>query len=729
MSPPVFNLYNSCRRLKWGSLRDQPKVTFTGVLMFLVSKAILDDMLHAALHLRGALGPVNDAALPPALDGLLRRVFVANVLAQKWVVAIGGAQGAGKTTLVCQLYSLDSEAADWLPANEGQGERLPVLVQETADVSEPQGWVYRLVPPNDARDSFSVREEPVEVAQFHEAARGDNPSFLLPVLKVPPRHFQAAEATLLLLPGYEHRHRQNAVWQELMREALASAGACVIVTDQTRLANSNSQDILRDHELSGTEPVVVITKTEEADEALRDELCRRAAEVFKGSGGQAASVICTGLGAAFTEDWSRKLVEEIKSAANTASSVQEVRVQHLTTLLDELRELLTKVKDELAAGHDNADDAWERVIWENFAPYDKAVDKLRQSYLKQLDKALAAHRDEARKHLLGAIKPDEGFSGWLSGKFRTTSERLERQRELIEQAWRAPGDCQECHFQALTYATFDKLRAPGLAALPRQTFGRATALIARTGYEGELDDPESTLPKTAENLKILLTTGDGRGLNKSADNDMALLPALALEFSRLVQLAAVNHQAPRTAPKDGITAPDAAGQLKTDFMALMGIHNEVVGAISTVFGVKKDEDIHTLINATRANRPKGKDAVRVQRVAGSLLLAADLFFTGLGTAAALAAAVVAVNMLVRAAEKEQLGQAEAALDALAVAYREAYLSSFNEITEKVRDRMTEVLRARYNLDQRVYERDRLALAARRLQSAVDSLDSALPRLT
>lgn len=87
--------------------------------MFLVPNAMVHDMLKAALRLRGALSSEGDASLRPALDELLRRIFVADVLSDKWVVAIGGTQGAGKTTLVRQLYDLDSNSDDWLPANEG----------------------------------------------------------------------------------------------------------------------------------------------------------------------------------------------------------------------------------------------------------------------------------------------------------------------------------------------------------------------------------------------------------------------------------------------------------------------------------------------------------------------------------------------------------------------------------------------------------------------------------
>jgi hypothetical protein len=101
---------------------------------------------------------------------------------------------------------------------------------------------------------------------------------------------------------------------------------------------------------------------------------------------------------------------------------------------------------------------------------------------------------------------------------------------------------------------------------------------------------------------------------------------------------------------------------------------------------------------------------------------------GLATAAVVAAGVVGIGLLVRGAEKEALGQAEAVLDALEEAHRAAFLSRFDEIMETVRERLVDAQRERLQLNQGMYERDRLAHAARRLERAAASLDKALPPL-
>lgn len=91
-------------------------------------------------------------------------------------------------------------------------------------------------------------------------------------------------------------NRKNRIWQSLMRQGLVAATACVIVTDQARMASEAETAIVRDmlkSDLDGAHVCIVVTKTEslhgkpEDQEALR----RRASEIF---GVEENRVICTG---------------------------------------------------------------------------------------------------------------------------------------------------------------------------------------------------------------------------------------------------------------------------------------------------------------------------------------------------------------------------------------------------------------------------------------------------
>lgn len=87
---------------------------------------LLKDLNAALRELRGAARLLDDERLDAELLPAMRRLLLAEVLGNTWIMAIGGSQGAGKTTLLSTLYELSGDDAQWLPPNEGRGEKLPV---------------------------------------------------------------------------------------------------------------------------------------------------------------------------------------------------------------------------------------------------------------------------------------------------------------------------------------------------------------------------------------------------------------------------------------------------------------------------------------------------------------------------------------------------------------------------------------------------------------------------
>jgi len=99
---------------------------------------------HLNRSLRDLLGATSilqqdEERLRSTMLPLMRRLLLAEVVGNQWMVAVGGSQGAGKTTLVRTLYDLQGEDARWLEPNEGRGEQLPILIQEDAQCNKPQG--------------------------------------------------------------------------------------------------------------------------------------------------------------------------------------------------------------------------------------------------------------------------------------------------------------------------------------------------------------------------------------------------------------------------------------------------------------------------------------------------------------------------------------------------------------------------------------------------------------
>lgn len=93
-------------------------------------EVLLESLNNALRHLRGACTDLGNEEIDDKLLEVMRRLLLAQVLGDTWVVAVGGSQGAGKTTLMACLYGLLEAEDKWLEGNEGRGEKMPVLVLE-----------------------------------------------------------------------------------------------------------------------------------------------------------------------------------------------------------------------------------------------------------------------------------------------------------------------------------------------------------------------------------------------------------------------------------------------------------------------------------------------------------------------------------------------------------------------------------------------------------------------
>jgi ethanolamine utilization protein EutP (predicted NTPase) len=249
------------------------------------------------------------------------------VLSQQPVIAVAGSQGAGKTTLVKSLYGLDDT---WLAGNEGRGERSPLLIVESPDIDTPVATVVEQAFVEEyGLKRYVQREVMVTPEEFRLALQGERPGQLLPKLTVPSRYFEGNS------------------WQSLVRQSLVGADMCVIVTDETRLANSEQSKILENFQgpLEGSCPIVVITKTEGKTTKQLEELTSSAAEIFGLNTKQAGQrIVCSTAQAESAAEWKSKLAEAMRELTQVQQTFRAKQLNELHDVLtDDLADLLSEV--------------------------------------------------------------------------------------------------------------------------------------------------------------------------------------------------------------------------------------------------------------------------------------------------------------------------------------------------------------------------------------------------
>lgn len=688
----------------------------------------LSGLNRALRDLRAAASVLNDEQLDESLLPIMRRLLVAEVVGETWIVAIGGSQGAGKTTLVRTIYELDQISDDWLPANEGRGEKLPVLIQEAEGCSHPTGYLRKLSKTSGEDDYFEMVDTQVDPSEFQRAVKGEMPEVMLSILKVPRRLFERDGQALMLLPGYEPVHRKNQDWQDMMRQVLISAAGCVIVTDPTRLANQQQREIVKDlltNELRTVAPVVVVGKTESyADQPDQlAQLRRTASEVFRVSDeARDARVICSGVG---NTDYREKWLPQVKSALREMSAgsgeTRQLQLARLETLLSrDLQRVLIKIHaraDVYAHAGSEGDGAKASAVKVFLEIFDGATKDLREDHREAVKGMASKHLDDARKTLQTCLISDhEGILNKLNYALDSFSEKQSRIESDVVSSWESVGSILPRYVDVIGGVTRDAL---GMPKDQSQGISAPANALQRLGYvdaKGVAVRSKLTEKSVQDNLAVLLGSQHASELqagrtNKDLEGTVRLLPAMALEYTRLAGLmpvlVGVHPERLDNVPQMDLL--ESAKRVQVQFGHFKEVSRSLIKGIGLMLAVDVAADgqvdtIPALLSALGLSGSGGETAAGGAAAAGS-------------TVASAVAGVVAVGYLAHAAMKEVQrhdGQVSAQAHAMLTSIHDHHVvhfeAHFDDLIRQLRSLLVQRLRRRYGMDRRLMLQDRLTKA-------------------
>lgn len=706
---------------------------------------LLAELNGALRRLRGACVSFESEDINRDLLPIMRRLLLAEVLGNTWILAVGGSQGAGKTTLMSTLYDLRQYETKWLEGNEGRGENLPVLIIEAKGLDKPEAYVRRLVPVEGGASvagltDYVLKDVSVKLEQFQNAVCNPDPEDLLPVLRVPPRYFNRANQAWLLLPGYERQDRSNKVWQELMRQAMIAAGGCIVVTDETRMANHQQREIVHDmlrNELRDTQPCIVVTKTEGArnDPERQAALRASAQEAFDVPTERvASSIILTGSDDAdYVKEWRPHLADAIANMNLGGDANRAHQLGHLAQLLStDLSRVMAAVRTKALLyyrGGAAAEANGEEVRAEILESFDEAEAVLRAEHLELVRKVVGSAYTSSAKALDDHLKEHrEGIKNWLSNALESTTETKQIVHEAVQNAWKAPEQQLLADYASqLSLLTFPKLgRVEGGSshlAVPAIKCENAARDLVRLGYvdpAGKATEFNALTPEAAGDMRLLLGRPDrielcsNDGVSKNFRRNVALIPALSLEYARifytLPDLVKLNDDfTPRS--EDG--AANIAVEGVQSLSAGVELGKTAVRALASVMAV----DIATDGQSDILRVLKEQSESDIQEPAtGAGGIAIPPVVTA-HPAAIAAVAVVAVSYVtvqatarVRSHERKESAQAHALLAVIHDQYVNHLQSHFDKLMAAARDRISQNLAFRYKLDEKLMRKDRLAKA-------------------
>ncbi|WP_336998154.1 hypothetical protein [Leclercia sp. M50] len=482
------------------------------------------------------------------ITDVLRQVELTTLLHEQDVYAIAGMQGAGKTTLAKEILGIDD---DWLDANPGRGEQMPLFIEQVDDSSGHYPEIRYICLNMDTktieeRDGNGSEELKSLLRDWNSIRRYEQNGYklLYPILRISKQHsFINEQITWALLPGYELTTSKNHRWQEMMRHVLVNARGVIFVTDQSLLANDSKSGVLEDLQENFSErgPVVVVTKTEMLNEEEIKELKNSAtARFFPKTSMTAESVVATGLGN--REAWIKDL--EITVSKHLTSSAASDAMA-LDKIMGLIREDVTDIITGLRMLADTQQDE-QTFIDELLEKFDKST----ASYEHALRRALKVH---TKKHYDNALKKcEENYreeeEGWKNNVEQLGQRILLRgididrkRRNRVLDAWNNCYEQKEIYdhnFNALTEVNTQKLRSKGL--LPKETPALAIETVAgKMGYQCQGDenppfdtDEAKELMKDISCLLYKPASMDAIPDFKALTTVLEILPALVLERTR-----------------------------------------------------------------------------------------------------------------------------------------------------------------------------------------------------
>jgi hypothetical protein len=686
---------------------------------------LLSKLNQALRELRGAAQVLDNAAIDELLLPVIRRLTLAEIMNARWLIAVGGTQGAGKTTLVRTLYGM-ADNDPWLPANEGRGETLPILILESADHSSAQGYAIVLRPSGDGSHRFLTDEKALEPGEFVQACRGSLAEVLLPVLRVPRRHFEHDGQALLLLPGYEKRTAKNEVWQDLMRQALVGAAGCVIVTDSTRLADQGQQDILKDmlaNELRTVQPLIVIAKTEAIgnNEEKLAELRQSAIAAFALDGKHGARVFCAGTGAPgadYVQRWLPALGAALRDMSLSGTASRQVQLAKLEeTLSRDLGAALREVRTHATLYFRQARGEDAETLKDCLEAFDDACASLRERHQQMVRNLTGEHYGKAWDDMQTRLERDhEGLWNKITGSFDSVTETQRKLEKDVLGAWHQPGPLLERYTAGLGQLT---AQAAGPASAPAALSSSAPPL-QRLGYVDGNKHPvqaKFTEEKTQANLKALLRSRAGDvndgPTNRELERTARLLPVMVLEYTRIAsalpQLVHVSETTLTQMPQGDLA--ESVGKVKQQFGEFAESSRGILKTIGAVLAVDVAADGHAdIIDALLSTVGVGTGGATATG-AGSAAGAAGM------TVGGAVAAAIAIGYLAHSALQEVRrydGQVRALANSMLQHTRDHhqvhFAARYDELMATMRSHLTQGLRSRYGLDQRLVEHDRLQKA-------------------
>jgi len=501
-------------------------MTPEGMVGFFNSK--LNNLFKSTL----ALG---DEKIDSGFKKIMKKTVVSQILYDRYVVAISGLQGVGKSTILKQLYDISE---DYIPEVLGIGEKIPVLITEH-DSKEFLCKVKRFV--QDPMGEYSIEDYFTDKETFKAIAMNPGVEDILLELLVPYRYFHTPTQSFMLLPGL---HQSQDEWDSLAHHALSCSSTCIMVFNEASAAGGANANLVskiqRDFEKS--KPILALTFADQSKDQNMG-LKNQVMETFNIPKEEEDRVIRTGTTKELRDRWIGELIGALRKYSSVEKEFRKSQIDILDSILTKDLGDLTNLIKVSAYEYKINNEVKKNLEVEKLMDIIKKQQKLiTDDYKKDLKNSLNGFAAVAANKLDGNII-DRSF--WKKLLISTFGEDLKERRKFeatVEKAW---SDANKDGYDKLPIAIIGKIVEESNFDKPKR-FAPALKSPSPSVDEAAVGLEQSSRPQISDevvdSLRALFVPDNDSQVPSHAVDSIKYAPYLALEALRMREIAIVNEE-------------------------------------------------------------------------------------------------------------------------------------------------------------------------------------------
>jgi hypothetical protein len=515
---------------------------------------------------------LEDYEIEENLIRIYKKTYLSQVFFNKYIIAVSGLQGVGKTTFLKNLYDLDDNI---LEPNIGRGEKIPVLFSENESIQKP---TFSLTYFEKIEQKTFINEIELSNNEFNKKAKNPNDRDLYLEIKLPYKLLNNSTASFALLPGFES---SNEEFQNILFHSLISSASCIFVLDEMRFADYRNKNYLNliMEKFSSANPIFILTRADQSEDdnqELLENFKRQYANI------EDDRIIIFGIGKEYKEKYLPKLNDALLKYVNNNFNFRKVQLEQLNKIIIESRPILDKIEEKLL--NLKIENDFRNYEVENYLKVlREKIESLRKDFSKKLSSNLNTKGGEAKdkieahlykKNWLDIIK--DIFI--LRRKFKVRKE-LE---DIIKKIWNEV----DSNNISLNNSIEDILLLNGLLIMESKNKNSTeNDKLIKYNESYILMEGEKDIDSFKKDCSLLFTNKKFEEVNFSNNfkNNLEKMPILFLELLRILNYNSKNL---KVDSKKIVQVPSEKGNsILEDFTNLKDNHSTIIKGIGVILGL------------------------------------------------------------------------------------------------------------------------------------------------